>query len=76
MIESDDFHDWHWQMAHRINTVSELSRHVRLNIREINGITEAAKAFRWNITPYYASLMDPDDPNCPIRMQAIQTSVN
>jgi len=71
MIESDDFHDWHWQMAHRINTVSELSRHVRLNIREINGITEAAKAFRWNITPYYASLMDPDDPNCPIRMQAI-----
>lgn len=71
MIESDDWPSWHWQMAHRINTVEELSRYVRLNLREITGIVEASRAFRWNITPYYASLMDPNDPDCPIRKQAI-----
>lgn len=25
------------------------------------------------ITPYYASLMDPDDPNDPVRKQAVPT---
>ena len=29
--------------------------------------------FRWNITPYYASLMDPDDPACPVRRQVVPT---
>ena len=29
--------------------------------------------FRVGITPYYASLMDPDDPNCPVRKQAVPT---
>jgi len=71
MTESDDWQNWQWQMAHRIHTVSELSRYVKLDLREINGITQAAKEFKWNITPYYASLMDPEDPNCPIRKQAI-----
>jgi lysine 2,3-aminomutase len=27
--------------------------------------------FRMAITPYFASLMDPDDPCCPIRLQAV-----
>ena len=29
--------------------------------------------FRVSVTPYYASLMDPDDPNCPVRMQGVPT---
>jgi lysine 2,3-aminomutase len=29
--------------------------------------------FRVSVTPYYASLMDPDDPSCPVRMQAVPT---
>ncbi|WP_373845712.1 KamA family radical SAM protein, partial [Clostridium sp.] len=29
--------------------------------------------FRMAITPYYLTLMDPDDPKCPVRMQAIPT---
>ena len=29
--------------------------------------------FRVGITPYYASLMDPDDPTDPVRMQAVPT---
>ena len=29
--------------------------------------------FRVSVTPYYASLMDPDDPSCPVRMQGVPT---
>ncbi len=31
----------------------------------------AAHGFPAGINPYYASLMDPDDPNCPIRRQGL-----
>jgi lysine 2,3-aminomutase len=34
----------------------------------------APSHFRVDITPYFASLMDPDDPNCPIRQQVIPTN--
>jgi lysine 2,3-aminomutase len=27
--------------------------------------------FHMGITPYYAALMDPNDPNCPIRLQSV-----
>ena len=29
--------------------------------------------FHMGITPYYAALMDPDDPSCPIRLQSVPT---
>ena len=38
--------------------------------QEEEDITKVMDGFRVGITPYYASLMDPDDPNCPVRMQA------
>ena len=34
--------------------------------------TKSSKSlFRTGLTPYYAALMDPDNPACPVRMQAI-----
>jgi lysine 2,3-aminomutase len=36
-------------------------------------IRQAAELFPMAITPYYASLMDRDNPRCPIRMQAVPT---
>ena len=34
-------------------------------------IPALADRFRFVITPYYAALMDPDDPECPIRRQVV-----
>ncbi|PSQ81204.1 MAG: arginine 2,3-aminomutase, partial [Bacteroidetes bacterium QS_1_63_11] len=31
----------------------------------------AGDTFRWNIPPYYAALMDPTDPSCPVRRQVV-----
>lgn len=63
--------DWRWQLSHRLNSLEELSQIVRLTPEEEEGCR--SHHFRVDITPYFASLIDPDDPNCPIRRQVIPT---
>jgi lysine 2,3-aminomutase len=62
---------WQEQLARSITTVEALSRIIRLEPLEEQGVRAAGDASRWGITPYYASLMDPADPRCPIRRQAV-----
>jgi lysine 2,3-aminomutase len=71
-VPPEKWRDWHWQLAHRLNTVEELGRLVHLTPEEIGGLS-APRHFRVDITPYFASLIDPDDPSCPIRRQVIPT---
>jgi len=63
--------DWRWQMRHRIHSVETLASWIQLTDAERQAIEATQSLFRWNITPYYASLMDPEDPNCPIRRQVV-----
>ncbi|SHK62185.1 KamA family radical SAM protein [Rhodothermus profundi] len=63
--------DWRWQMRHRIHSAEELAQWIRLTDDERRAIEATRGVFRWNITPYYARLMDPEDPNCPIRRQVV-----
>ncbi|HRX59242.1 MAG TPA: KamA family radical SAM protein [Eubacteriales bacterium] len=63
--------DWKWQYSHRITTVAQLAKLLPLNQQEQEDIACCLKAFRMAITPYYASLIDPNDPNDPIRKQAV-----
>ena len=63
--------DWKWQYSHRITTVEALSQIISLGEKEKHEIEASLGSFRMAITPYYASLMDPEDPMCPVRMQAV-----
>jgi len=63
--------DWRWQQRNALSTAEELGRVVRLDEVERQGLRLAEGRFRVGVTPYYASLMDPDHPSCPIRMQAL-----
>ena len=67
------WHDWQWQCKNRITGIDELARVVSLSEKDKQDISICLNRFRMAITPYYASLMDPDNPMCPIRMQAIPT---
>ena len=69
--DSPEWNDWKWQISHRITTVEALSEIIPLSEKEKQEIEESLGLFRMAITPYYASLMDPQDPSCPIRLQAI-----
>src|SRR6056297_512586 len=70
---SDQWNDYHWQLANRITDVSLLSRIVNMSENQRQAVKKVGEKYRWAISPYYASLMDQDDPFCPIRLQAIPT---
>lgn len=74
-VTPDQWQDWGWQLAHRITTVDELAQVVDLTGEEKEGIRRSLDRLRMAITPHYATLMDPADPRCPIRMQAIPVSL-
>ncbi|HBL83346.1 MAG: lysine 2,3-aminomutase [Clostridiales bacterium GWF2_38_85] len=67
------WYDWKWQYKNRITTVEELRRIITLSEKEKSDIEFCLTNFRMAITPYYASLMQKDNVNCPIRMQAVPT---
>lgn len=71
MEQHPDWNDWKWQLRNQITTVEDLTQYVNLTDREREEIRQAGGHFRWAITPYYASLMDRDDPNCPLRRQQV-----
>jgi lysine 2,3-aminomutase len=66
-----DWTDWRWQMRHRVHDEASLRRYVEPTSDELQAIEATKDIFRWNITPYYASLMSPHDPECPIRQQVV-----
>jgi lysine 2,3-aminomutase len=68
-----EWRDWHWQVRNRIQSVDDLERIIPLTDQEKEDINQVLEVFRMGITPYYASLMDPDDPACPVRRQAVPT---
>ncbi len=63
--------DWRWQMRHRLTRVDQFEQLLRLTPAERRGLTLASEKFSVAVTPYFAALIDPDDPNCPIRKQVI-----
>ncbi len=73
-VTSKQWTDWKWQVRNRITDVETLAKVVNLTPAERDEISSSMKHLRMAITPYYASLMDPDDPECPVRKQAVPTS--
>ncbi len=70
-VTESDWNDWAWQVRNRITTVEELEKVIHLTAQEKEDIDAVLKKFRMGITPYYASLMDPQDRKCPVRLQAV-----
>jgi lysine 2,3-aminomutase len=70
-VTAEAWGDWRWQQRNALTTEAELSRVVHLSEAERRGLKLAEGRFRVAVTPYYASLMDPAHPSCPVRMQAI-----
>lgn len=66
-----DWQNWQWHLRHRIANVETLRAILPLTDEEVENIKLVGRRFRWAISPYYASLMRPGDPNCPVRRQAV-----
>ncbi|MBQ6167624.1 MAG: lysine 2,3-aminomutase [Muribaculaceae bacterium] len=72
-VTDEQWNDWKWQVKNRIETLEELKKYVNLSAEEEEGVKQTLKTLRMAITPYYLSLINPDDPNDPIRRQCIPT---
>jgi len=72
-VPDEEWNDWKWQIKNRITTVEGLREVINISDEEALVIENSLNKLRMAITPYYASLMDPDDPTCPVRMQAVPT---
>ena len=70
-IRPEQWNDWKWQMKNRITSTEQLSRIIQLDDKAKNEIGQCLERFRMSITPYYAMLMEPNDPSCPVRQQAV-----
>ncbi|MBO5145868.1 MAG: KamA family radical SAM protein [Lachnospiraceae bacterium] len=65
------WNNWHWQINNRICSVQTLSQILPLSDNEIQCIKKVESYFRWAISPYYISLINPQNPQDPIRKIAI-----
>ena len=72
-VTDEQWNNWHWQVQNRIETLEQLKKYIKLTTEEENGVKESLKTLRMAITPYYMSLIDQSNPNCPVRKQAIPT---
>ena len=65
--------DWNnpkWQLKNRISDVDEISKYTNISQEEYKNIKKVGEKYRFAITPYYFSLIDFDNPNCPIKLQS------
>lgn len=72
-VPDEKWNDWRWQMANRLNSVDDFEKIMRLTDSEKKALSTDG-LFRVDITPYFASLIDPEDENDPIRKQVIPTA--
>lgn len=72
-IPDEKWNNWRWQLSNRINTVEEFEKVLALTESEKKALS-SANLFRVDITPYFISLIDPNDPDDPIRKQVVPTA--
>ncbi len=66
-----DWEDWRWQIRNRIRTLEVAQKAFDLTENEIKGIKGAGDKLTMSIPPYWAALIDPKNPACPIRLQSV-----
>src|SRR5262249_43593902 len=65
------WNDWRWQSQNAIRSVRQLRNLLPFSSRELEIIGELEADHKTAIPPYYFSLIDPHDPDDPIRLQSV-----
>jgi lysine 2,3-aminomutase len=71
-IPDEKWNDWRWQLSHRLNSIEDFEKILTLTESERVALSQR-DLFRVDITPYFASLIDPENPLDPIRKQILPT---
>jgi lysine 2,3-aminomutase len=66
-----EWDDWRWQLRHRIRDEHRLQAMLHLSVEERAAIEHQHDTLPLSITPYYASLLDRNDPHHPLRRSVV-----
>jgi lysine 2,3-aminomutase len=66
-----DWHHWQWQFKNRVKTLDQLKRYMRVTNDEEKAFRIAGKNLPFAVTPYYLNLIDPTNPDDPLRKTVI-----
>ena len=70
-VPPEQWNDWKWQLRNRVTTLELLEQKIRLTPEEHAGVVLSGSKLAFAVTPHYFNLIDPNDPDCPIRRQVI-----
>lgn len=73
-VPQQQWDDWRWQMSNAVRSVRQLRTMLQFSEEELIAIGELEADYKLVIPPYYFSLIDPNDPNDPIRLQSVPSS--
>lgn len=71
-VPDEKWNDWRWQLSRRLNSMEDFEPILELTEGERKALSKRG-LFRVDVTPYFVSLIDPKDPDDPIRRQVIPT---
>lgn len=72
-VDESQWQNWQWQVANCVTSSETLRAFLPLSLKQQHEIDTCLKYFRMAITPYYLSLINPNDSNDPILKQAVPT---
>jgi len=70
-VTPESWNDWRWQQKNRVTTLAGLESRLLLTTEERAGVLLAGSKLALAVTPHYFNLIEPENPDCPIRRQVI-----
>jgi lysine 2,3-aminomutase len=70
-VPQEQWDDWKWQSQNAVRSVRQLRNLLTFTDEELEAIGRLEGDYKLAIPPYYFSLIDPNDPNDPIRLQSV-----
>jgi len=70
-VPETNWNDWKWQFRNRVTSVDELARLIPLSTKEQAQLKLVTTKYPLSVPPYYLSLFDIDNPDDPLRKQAL-----
>src|SRR3990167_11243394 len=69
-VTEKEWNDWHWQYQNLITTPEEFIELFPEFENEVADIRSTLGKYKFTSTPYYMALIDKNNPECPIKLQA------
>jgi lysine 2,3-aminomutase len=70
-VSDENWNNWKWQFQNRITTIQEFAGYIPLSTEGLHNLEKVAHRYPLSITPYFLSLINPNDVNDPIRKQSL-----